>query len=154
VNNTGSSESRGLWGGGGVKDDSVESSYRWCALMIGLEWILESRLGHSQLRILCPRLPPLLIVQRDGVHNHGSVGTQSRSVERPLRSIQQEYHGEARIMTSMKQFGMQTPEVSIILLFKECKLKLALALSFHHKNFRSISSHIRLTKDYQNVQFM
>jgi hypothetical protein len=33
MNNTGSSESRGLRGGGGVKDDDVESSH-CCALMI------------------------------------------------------------------------------------------------------------------------
>jgi hypothetical protein len=39
MNNTGSGESRGLRGGGGVKDDDVESSHRCCALMIGLEWI-------------------------------------------------------------------------------------------------------------------
>jgi hypothetical protein len=39
MNNTGSGESRGLRGGGGMKDDGVESSRRCCALMIGLEWI-------------------------------------------------------------------------------------------------------------------
>jgi hypothetical protein len=39
MNITGSGESRGLRGGGGVKDDGVESFRRCCALMIGLEWI-------------------------------------------------------------------------------------------------------------------
>jgi hypothetical protein len=39
MNNTGSGESWGLWGGGGVKDDGVESFHRCCALMIRLEWI-------------------------------------------------------------------------------------------------------------------
>jgi hypothetical protein len=39
MNNTGSGESWGLWGGGGVKDDGVESSRRCYALMIGLERI-------------------------------------------------------------------------------------------------------------------
>jgi hypothetical protein len=65
-NGTGSGENRGLWGGGSVKDDGVESFCHCCALMIGLVWISENRLGHIQLRVLCPRLPPLLIVQRDG----------------------------------------------------------------------------------------
>jgi hypothetical protein len=41
MNNTGSDESRGLRGGGDVKDDGVESSCRCCALMIRLEWISE-----------------------------------------------------------------------------------------------------------------
>jgi hypothetical protein len=39
MNNTGSGENRSLRGGGGVKDDDVESSRRCCALMIRLEWI-------------------------------------------------------------------------------------------------------------------
>jgi hypothetical protein len=39
MNNTRSGESWGLRGGGGVKDDGVESSRRCCALMIGLKWI-------------------------------------------------------------------------------------------------------------------
>jgi hypothetical protein len=39
MNSTGSGESRGLRGGGDVKDDGVESSRRCCALMIRLEWI-------------------------------------------------------------------------------------------------------------------
>jgi hypothetical protein len=36
MNTTGSGESRGLQGGGGVKDDGVEFSRRCCVLMIGL----------------------------------------------------------------------------------------------------------------------
>jgi hypothetical protein len=39
MNNTRSGESRGLWGGGGVKDDGVVSSRRCYTLMIRLEWI-------------------------------------------------------------------------------------------------------------------
>jgi hypothetical protein len=39
MNNTGSSESWGLRGGGGMKDNGVESFRRCCELMIGLEWI-------------------------------------------------------------------------------------------------------------------
>jgi hypothetical protein len=37
MSNTGSGESRGFRGGGGVKDDGVEFFHRCCALMIGLE---------------------------------------------------------------------------------------------------------------------
>jgi hypothetical protein len=37
-----------------VNDDNVESSHRCCALVIGLMGILECRLGHSQLRGVCP----------------------------------------------------------------------------------------------------
>jgi hypothetical protein len=55
----------GLRGDGGMKDDGVESFRRCCVLMIRLEWISESMLGHNQLRVLCPQLP-LLIAQRDG----------------------------------------------------------------------------------------
>jgi hypothetical protein len=62
---TGSSENRGLRGSGDVNDDGVESSRRCCALMIRLVWISKSMLGHSQLYVLCPRLP-LLIAQREG----------------------------------------------------------------------------------------
>jgi hypothetical protein len=39
MNITRSGESRGLRGGGGVKDNGVESSRHCCALKIRLEWI-------------------------------------------------------------------------------------------------------------------
>jgi hypothetical protein len=49
-----------------MKGDGVESSHRCCALMIGLVWISESGLGHSQRMCCAPWLLPILMAQRDG----------------------------------------------------------------------------------------
>jgi hypothetical protein len=80
VNNTESGESQGLRGGGGMKDDDVESFRRCCALMIRIVLISKSRLGHTQLHLLCPPATPLFIAQHDGAHNHGSVGAPDQCV--------------------------------------------------------------------------
>jgi hypothetical protein len=92
----------GLQGGGSVKDDGVESSHCCCALMIGLEWISESRLGHSQFRVLCPsatsssysaarRGPTTMDRLAPPIKARGQtgMGIRSHSVGCPLGSIQQ-----------------------------------------------------------------
>jgi hypothetical protein len=54
-----------------VDDDGVESSRRYCALVIGSEGMAERGLGHGEPRHACPRpLPFICARSATGAHNH------------------------------------------------------------------------------------